>query len=128
MPVNQPSPAARSTALAAVAALFTVLLVILFTAESPGETLRTFLLGPWSNRYAVGNLLSRAGMLIFTGAGVVIAFRAGVFNLGGEGQVYLSAVIASSVLVMLPVSGAVAVVLAAGSAAALGGLSGWLRH
>lgn len=128
MPVNQPRPAARSTALAALAALVTVLLVILLTADNPGDTLRTFLLGPWSNRYAAGNVLSRATMLILTGAGVVIAFRAGVFNLGGEGQVYLSAVVASSVLVMLPVPGVVAVVLAAGSAAALGGFSGWVRH
>lgn len=128
MSVNQPRPQARSTLLAALAALTTVLLVILSTADSPGDTLRTFLLGPWSNRYALGNLLSRASMLTLTGAGVVIAFRAGVFNLGGEGQVYLAAVIASSVLVMLPVPGVVAVVLAAGAAAALGGLSGWLRH
>ncbi|MFW5694187.1 MAG: ABC transporter permease [Alkalispirochaeta sp.] len=128
MPVNQPRPAARSTIIAALAALTTVLLIILFTAESPFETLQTFLFGPWSNRYALGNLLSRAAMLTLTGAGVVIAFRAGVFNLGGEGQVYLAAVIASSVLVMLPVPGVVAVVLAAGSAAALGGLAGWLRH
>jgi simple sugar transport system permease protein len=128
MPVNQPRPKARSTLLAALAALATVLLVILFTADVPGETLHTFLLGPWSNRYALGNLLSRASMLTLTGAGVVIAFRAGVFNLGGEGQVYLAAVIASSVLVMLPVPGVVAVILAAGAAAALGGVSGWLRH
>ncbi|MEX2444407.1 MAG: ABC transporter permease [Alkalispirochaeta sp.] len=128
MPVNQPRPRARSTLLAALAALITVFLVILLTADAPGETLRTFGIGPWSNRYALGNMLSRASMLTLTGAGVVIAFRAGVFNLGGEGQVYLAAVVASSVLVLLPVSGAVAVVLAAGSAAALGGLSGWLRH
>ncbi|MEX0741742.1 MAG: hypothetical protein WD079_03025, partial [Phycisphaeraceae bacterium] len=128
MPVNQPRPRARSTLLAALAALITVFLVILLTADAPGETLRTFGIGPWSNRYALGNMLSRASMLTLTGAGVVIAFRAGVFNLGGEGQVYLAAVVASSVLVLLPVSGAVAVVLAAGSAAALGALSGWLRH
>lgn len=128
MPLNQHHPHARSTLTAALAALITVLLVILFTAQYPGETLRTFLFGPWSNRYALGNLLSRASMLTLTGAGVVIAFRAGVFNLGGEGQVYVSAVIASSVLVLLPVPGVVAVILAAGTAAALGGLSGWLRH
>lgn len=126
--MTQPRTRPRSAVLAAVAALATVILVILLTADRPADTLRTFVAGPWSNRYALGNLLSRAGMLALTGAGVVVAFRAGVFNLGGEGQVYLAAVVTTAVLLAGAIPLLPAVLVGAGSAAALGGLSGWLRH
>ena len=128
MPVSQPRTRSGSAILAAAAALATVLVVILVTADDPARTLRTFLLGPWSNRYALGNLLSRAGMLALTGAGVVIAFRAGVFNLGGEGQVYLAAVVSTVVLLAGGVPTSLGVLAGASAAALLGGVSGWLRH
>jgi simple sugar transport system permease protein len=103
-------------------------MVIALTADNPGATIRTFVWGPWSNRYALGNLLTRAGLLALTGAGVVIVFRAGIFNLGGEGQVYLGAVVTTVVALMTPLPGVIAVLAGAGAAAALAALSGWLRH
>lgn len=126
--MSQPVARRGSTLVAAAAALSTVVLVILLTSDQPAQTMSTFVLGPWSNRYAVGNLLSRATMLALTGAGVVIAFRAGIFNLGGEGQVYLSAVVTTAVLLAAPLPVPFVVLIAAGSAAVLAGLSGWLRY
>lgn len=126
--MNQPHPRPGSALLAAAAALATVLIVIVLTADQPGETIRTFVWGPWSNRFALGNLLTRAGLLALTGAGVVIVFRAGIFNLGGEGQVYLGAVVTTIVALTTPLPGFFAALAGAGAAAALAALSGWLRQ
>lgn len=126
--MSQPRVQARGTVVAAMAAMATIVLVILFTAERPSQTLLTFVTGPWSNRYALGNLLSRATLLMLSGTGVVVAFRAGVFNLGGEGQVYLGAVVTTVVAAVSPLPLILAPLAGAGAAMLLAGLSGWLRH
>lgn len=114
--------------IAGAAALITVVAVVLLTAENAGETLVTFVTGPLQNRYALGNFITQAALLSLTGAGVVIAFRSGVFNLGGEGQVYLSAFVVTILLTQTPIPALPAVVLAAGCAAVVAGGSGILLH
>ncbi|MCG8479197.1 MAG: ABC transporter permease [Spirochaetales bacterium] len=126
--MNRPRATAGSAVTAAIAAIVTVVVVILLTADTPFRTLSTVLIGPWANRYALGNLLSRASMLMLTGAGVVVAFRAGVFNLGGEGQVYAAAVLVTVLLTASPLPTWLSVALAVGGAAGIAGLSGWLKH
>lgn len=44
---------------------------------------------PFTNFYFFGNLLAYTSLLSLSGLGIFIAYRAGVFNLGGEGQIYL---------------------------------------
>lgn len=131
------TPGTRTGAfLAVLAAVLTVLVVIVVSSPRPVGTIVTFLTGPWSNRFALGNVLARATLLILTGTGVVIAFRAGVFNLGGEGQTYLGALVVTAVLTGTdlatgtppPVAMVTAIVLAVAASALLAGLSGWLRH
>jgi simple sugar transport system permease protein len=73
-------------------------------------------------------MISRAGLLMMTGAGVVIAFRAGVFNLGGEGQVYLGAIIATVTALSIDAATIVPVSAAALSGGVLCGVSGLLRR
>ena len=46
---------------------------------------------------AIGQTLERAGPLICAGLGVGLAFRAGLFNIGGRGQMLLGAVCAGYV-------------------------------
>ena len=40
--------------------------------------------------------------LVFTGLGIAVAFKSSVFNLGGEGQVYSGALVATVVCLALP--------------------------
>ncbi|MHC2995721.1 MAG: ABC transporter permease [Candidatus Atribacteria bacterium] len=47
------------------------------------------------NRDGWGNVLFRATPLIFTGLAVAFAFRCGLFNIGGEGQMYIGAFLAA---------------------------------
>lgn len=126
--MRRPQTARYGVLLAAVAAVVTLLTVVLTTSRDPLATITTFLLGPWANRYAFGNYLARAALLALTGAGVVTAFRAGVFNLGGEGQVYVAALVTSTALTGGGVGAMLAVVVAMASAGGLAATSGWLRY
>ena len=126
--MKRPHTAFGGVATAAVAALATVVVIVSLTADDPYRTLWTVVISPWSDRYSFGNLLSRASMLMLTGAGVVVAFRAGLFNLGGEGQVYASAVAVTTLLTTTALPTPIAVILALGGASLLAALSGWLRH
>jgi ABC-type uncharacterized transport system permease subunit len=76
--------------------------------------------------------LVRAIPLIVIGVGISLAFRAGVFNIGGEGQLALGAIAASIVGLLLPsiggVSALVALLAAAIAGAAWAGIAALLRH
>ncbi len=114
------------------AALAAALLLILLSSRQPGETIRWFFAGPFLNRFDFGNLLSAAVPLVLTGLGMSVAFRAGVFNLGGEGQVYAGGLAATAAALALPqaggfLGGAAALLAAAAAGAALAGLSGFFR-
>jgi ABC-type uncharacterized transport system permease subunit len=97
-----------------------------------GDALRALFLGAFGSWYAFGSgTLVRATPLILTGLAVAIAFRAGVFNIGAEGQFLVGAAAATAValsantlpaIVLIPtllVGGAVAGALWAWIAAAL---------
>jgi simple sugar transport system permease protein len=105
-----------------------VLLVFLLSG-TPGRTLFAFFLGPFSTLYHFGNMLSGAVPLILGGLGVSIAMKAGSLNLGGEGQIYSGAFIATIAALGLEHLGLLgdcaallAGVLFAGTAAAVSGI------
>ncbi len=70
--------------------------------------------------FGFGFLLLAATPLVLVGIGVAVPFRAGLFNLGGEGQLLLGALIAVEVAVHVPAGGtpvSFVVPLAAGAVA-----------
>ena len=83
-----------------------------------------------SSAFFSGTLV-RAIPLIVIGVGVSLAFRAGVFNIGGEGQFALGAIATSIVGLFLPslsvVSVAVALTMACVAGAAWAGVAAFLR-
>ena len=62
------------------------------------EILVTFFSGPWSSPWFAGGTLDQAALLLTAALGAAVCFRAGLFNLGGEGQIYCGAVAAAAVL------------------------------
>jgi general nucleoside transport system permease protein len=77
-------------------------------------------LGSW---YALTSAtLVRAVPLMLAGGAVAIAFRAGVFNIGAEGQLLLGAAAAMSVALLLPMAGALVIPLALGAGALAGAM------
>ncbi len=75
---------------AAVAAAFLVGgLVVMAIGESPLRVYAILFRGAFGSVDALGYVLFNACPLIFTGLAVAFAFRAGLFNIGGEGQLYI---------------------------------------
>ncbi|HEX9906450.1 MAG TPA: ABC transporter permease [Propylenella sp.] len=73
-----------------VAAAFLVAgLVVLFIGENPLRAARILLWGALGFGEGIGFTLFYATNFILTGLAVAVAFHAGLFNIGGEGQAYL---------------------------------------
>jgi ABC-type uncharacterized transport system permease subunit len=53
--------------------------------------------GAFGSTFAITETLSRATPLIFTGLAAAVAFRAKLWNIGGEGQLYMGALTAAAV-------------------------------
>ena len=122
-----------SPAAAFLAAILGAVVFIFINAPDPLNALGAFFAGPWSSPWFLGNMLDQAALLLTAGLGIVLAFRGGTFNLGGEGQIYLGGLAASAVLLLLnPLPGPPALILAAGAAvlagAGMAGVSGWLKR
>ena len=85
------SPRARAEALAVTAALamaWTVFASLVWLyGESPLLVARLLVEGTWGTAYGVGQVLFKATPLLCTGVAVELGLRAGLFNIGGEGQV-----------------------------------------
>ena len=64
-------------------------LVVLFVGESPVQAAYLMVKGAFGNGYNIGFTLFFATTFIFTGLAVAVAFHAGLFNIGGEGQAYI---------------------------------------
>ena len=112
----------RGLAAPAAAVAAVLLLVPLFCAAlgvSPALVLRTL-----SSRFgpeAWGQVLYKSCFLLFTGLSVALAFRAGLFNIGAEGQMVLGALSCALVALWLGEAPAFVVLPASVLAAALGG-------
>src|SRR3546814_9611221 len=76
--------------LANVATAFLVSgLVVLMVGENPLEAVGILLWGALGFGEGIGFTLFYATNFILTGLAVAVAFHAGLFNIGGEGQAYL---------------------------------------
>jgi len=64
-------------------------LIVLSIGANPVEAVRILLYGAFGYPEAIGYTLYYATNFIFTGLAVALAFHAGLFNIGGEGQAYI---------------------------------------
>lgn len=80
--------------LAAVAATFVIAsLLVLAAGASPFAVFGLVIKGAAGSRFAILETLTRATPLIFTGLAVAVAFRAKLWNIGAEAQLYAGALI-----------------------------------
>ncbi len=87
-------PALLSSVGAVVVALLVGALVIALTGDDAVTAYRALFAGAFGDRRALGETLVAATPLILAGLGFAVAFRAGVFNIGLEGQLVLGALTA----------------------------------
>ncbi len=94
------TPAALLVAAPFVAVVVTLLLtsVLVAWAGAPvGKAYALLLQGGFGSRFALTETLTRATPLILTGLAAAVAFRARLFNIGAEGQLYAGALAAVAV-------------------------------
>lgn len=107
-------------AIAVVAALLVGAVIVYISGFSPYEAYRALYEGAFGSTYDFAQTLTRTTPLIFTGLTVAFAFRCGLFNIGGEGQLYVGGMAAAIVGVSitgLPVFIHLPLALVAGAAA-----------
>jgi general nucleoside transport system permease protein len=98
--------------------------IMLATGNDPIEAYGALLRGSFGSPLAIGRTLLNATPLIFTGLAVAVAFRAGLFNIGGEGQFLIGAITAAVAGVYLGSLGVLGMVLALAASVVTGFLWG----
>ena len=78
------------------------LILLTIGSSDPQQAIGAFLFTPFSNAFFLGNLLDEAGLILLCALGFLLGMRMGVFNLGGEGQAYLGALVAAETALHLP--------------------------
>ncbi len=120
---TRPAATFLSIGVAISAAILIMVLALPILSESPAKTLIAFLMGPFRNLFYFGNFLNRVGLYMIAGLAMVIAFQGGMFNLGGEGQVYAGALSTTLFLLTVPkLIGLFGIVAALCVSAVVGGL------
>lgn len=123
---------ALSSVLAVLLGVVLGLTITWIAGENPGHVLAILVRGACGTRYDIGMTLFYSTPLIFTGLSVAVALQAGLFNIGGEGQLTAGALATATVGAVLtglpgwigPWIGGLAALLAGGL---WGAIPGWLR-
>jgi simple sugar transport system permease protein len=106
--------------IAILIALIIGAIIVLATGNNPVTAFASLMVGAVGSPLAIGRTLLYATPLIFTGLAVAVAFRAGLFNIGGEGQFYIGAITAAILGVYLGSLGVVGMVLSFAACAVAG--------
>lgn len=90
---------------------------------APWSVLAAAIGGCWGTPYGIGQVLFKATPLLFAGIAVDLALRAGMFNIGVEGQIAIGSLVGTIVAILVPaalpaVIGVMLVIVCAGGAGA----------
>jgi len=89
------------TTVSMLAAILVAFIIITMVSDQPLESIKIFLFNPFTSKRYLGNIIETAIPLIFSGLSMAVLFRTGLFNLGGEGVFYISAVTGSLLAIWL---------------------------
>jgi len=113
--------------MSAVVALVLAAVPLAFAGANIIEAYGQMFKGIFGSLFAFTEMLTRATPLIFTGLAATMAFRAKLWNIGAEGQLYLGAMAAVTVgtgLIEAPAIILIPIILMAGAAAGAAGMAG----
>ena len=109
------------------AALVIGAVLMIVTGYNPIEGYAAMLKGAFGSSRVFGNTMAKMLTLCLTGLAMAVGSQAGMFNVGGEGQLFLGGLAATMTAVYLQgVSPFIAVPLAFISAALAGGIYAWI--
>ena len=111
---------------------FCVAAIILASAGyDPAGSFAALFNGAFGKPKYVSNVIIKATPLLLTGGAVAFAYKAGLFNIGGEGQyivgTVLAVVVGSQINLPAPLQIPIVILVGTLGGALLGGLVGWLK-
>jgi simple sugar transport system permease protein len=119
---------------AVVGSMVLGLLLIAASGKSVPDAIEAFLDGAFGTAFAFGASVNRAVALSLVGLGFILAFRANLTNVGGEGQIAVGGIAAAALALWPPIAGlplglAVIVPLLGGTLAGAlwGGIAGFMK-
>src|SRR3712207_440489 len=86
-------------------------IIMLVTGDNPVTAFGALFRGAFGGPTELGRTLLNATPLIFTGLAVAVAFRVGLFNIGGEGQFFIGGITAAWLGVSLGFLGPLGMIL-----------------
>ncbi|PSO06343.1 hypothetical protein B9Q04_16545 [Candidatus Marsarchaeota G2 archaeon BE_D] len=107
-------------------------LLVLLSNHNPLSSFMSMLIYTWGSESRVLNTISASAPLILDSLGLLIAFKSGFWNAGGEGQMLLGGIITVIVATTLPTNNSAILLLAGFASAFLAGgslaaISGFLK-
>lgn len=117
---------------AVLLALLIGAIILLISGSNPIQAYSALLKGAFGSPIAIQRTLEKATPLIFSGLAVAFAFKAGLFNIGAQGQLLIGAAVAAyigfAVTGLPPIVHAMVALLIGGLAGALyGAIPGFLK-
>jgi ABC-type uncharacterized transport system permease subunit len=109
---------------AVVAALLTTVLLLVLTGSDPVAAMNGIADGAFSSPYAISSSIEKAVPRLLAALGIALALRAGLYNIGAEGQIYIGGIAAAYVAVISGMTGPAALILALLAAFAAGAVWG----
>ncbi len=106
-------------------------LAMIVAGTSPYEGFSALIVGALGGREQLGETLVAATALLFPALGICLAFRAGLFNIGAEGQLLVGGLCAGALGAVMTLPGPIGIVLLLCAGAigggAWGAIAGWMK-
>lgn len=108
-------------AAALLLSMLIVFVIIFFVSATPGLAIQKLMLGPLETKRSFFNVVVRAIPLVFTGLGLTLCLKSGIFNISSDASFYMGAVIATAIAIAWPLPNGVHQFTLIGAAAVVGG-------
>lgn len=102
--------------------LLIVFVIILFVSEMPGIAIQKLMTGPLETKRSFFNVIVRGIPLVFTGLGLTLCLKSGIFNISSDASFYMGAVVATAIAISWPLPNIVHQAVLILAAAIVGGL------
>lgn len=99
-----------------------VFAIIFFVSETPGLAIQKLMTGPLETKRSFFNVIVRAIPLVFTGLGLTLCLKSGIFNISSDASFYMGAVVATAIAIAVPMPNIIHQLVLIGVAAIIGGL------
>lgn len=102
--------------------LVIVFVIILFVSDMPGVAIQKLMTGPLETKRSFFNVIVRGIPLVFTGLGLTLCLKSGIFNISSDASFYMGAVVATAIAISCPMPNIIHQIALIAAAAVVGGL------